>query len=180
MCNTSKKSVSLLSSSILKRNLTHGTLQQCWPIKTFQCFDMTQITELFNWISLLIKKKHWFHDDIIKWKHFLHYWPFVWGIHWSPVTGEFPSQRPVTQALMSSLICTWTKGRVKNQDAGDLRQHHAHYDVTVMPGDGLMPSYRFHFLTKWWTTKSMMLYENVRLQSVKKFLHFAFKAWILY
>ena len=22
------------------------------------------------------------HDDVIKWKHFPHYWPFVWGIHW--------------------------------------------------------------------------------------------------
>ena len=21
------------------------------------------------------------HDDVIKWKHFLRYWPFVWGIH---------------------------------------------------------------------------------------------------
>ena len=21
------------------------------------------------------------HDDVIKWKHFPHYWPFVWGIH---------------------------------------------------------------------------------------------------
>ena len=28
-----------------------------------------------------------FHDDVIKWKHFLHYWPFVWGIHrWLPLT----------------------------------------------------------------------------------------------
>ena len=25
------------------------------------------------------------HDDVIKWKHFSRYWPFVWGIHWSPV-----------------------------------------------------------------------------------------------
>ena len=25
------------------------------------------------------------HDDVIKWKHFPHYWPFVWGIHRSPV-----------------------------------------------------------------------------------------------
>ena len=33
------------------------------------------------------------HDDVIKWKHFPRYWPFVRGIHWSP---EFPSQRPVT------------------------------------------------------------------------------------
>ena len=35
------------------------------------------------------------HEDIIKWKHFPRYWPFVHGN--SPVTGEFPPQRPVTQ-----------------------------------------------------------------------------------
>ena len=28
------------------------------------------------------------HDDVIKWKHFLRYWPFVWGIHRSSV--NFP------------------------------------------------------------------------------------------
>ena len=33
------------------------------------------------------------HDDVIKWKHFPHHWPFVREIHWSPVN----SQRPVTQ-----------------------------------------------------------------------------------
>ena len=35
-----------------------------------------------------------FHDDVIKWKHFPRYWPFVRGIH-----GEFPSQRPVTRSF---------------------------------------------------------------------------------
>ena len=25
------------------------------------------------------------HDDVIKWKYFPHYWPFVRGIHQSPV-----------------------------------------------------------------------------------------------
>ena len=42
------------------------------------------------------------HDDVIKWKHFPHYWPFVWGIHCvgnSPFPGEFPSQRPVTRSF---------------------------------------------------------------------------------
>ena len=29
------------------------------------------------------------HDDVIKWKHFPRYWPFVWGIHRSPVTRSF-------------------------------------------------------------------------------------------
>ena len=46
----------------------------------------------------------------------------------SPVTGEFPAQRPVTRTLMLSLICAW----INNGDAGDLSRHRAHYDVTVI------------------------------------------------
>ena len=38
-----------------------------------------------------------YHDDVIKWKHFPRYWPFVRGIHRSPFFGEFPSQRSVMQ-----------------------------------------------------------------------------------
>ena len=68
------------------------------------------------------------HDDVIKWKYFAHYWPFV---HWL-VTGEFPSQRPVTGTLMFLLICAWINGWVNNGKAGDLRRHRAHYDITVM------------------------------------------------
>ena len=37
------------------------------------------------------------HDDVIKWKHFPRYWPFVRGN--SPVPGEFPAQRPVTRSF---------------------------------------------------------------------------------
>ena len=35
------------------------------------------------------------HDDVIKWKHFPRYLPFVRGICRSPV--EFPTHRPVTR-----------------------------------------------------------------------------------
>ena len=35
------------------------------------------------------------HDDVIKWEHFQRYWPFVRGIHRSPVN----SQRPVTRSF---------------------------------------------------------------------------------
>ena len=45
-------------------------------------------------------------DDVIKWKHFPRYWPFVS----SAVIGGFPSQRPVTRGFMFSLICAWTNG----------------------------------------------------------------------
>ena len=48
----------------------------------------------------------------------------------SPVTGEFPVQKPVT--LMFYLICIWINGWVNNGEADDLRRHNAHYDVTVM------------------------------------------------
>ena len=50
----------------------------------------------------------------------------------SPVTGEFPAQRPVTWALMFSSTCAWINGLVNNREAGDLRRHHAHDDVIVM------------------------------------------------
>ena len=52
----------------------------------------------------------------------------------SPVTGEFPSQRPETRSFdkMIYLICDWTNDWVNNRYAGDLRRHRTHYDVIVM------------------------------------------------
>ena len=56
-----------------------------------------------------------------------------------PLWWEFTSCRwiPLTKgqwrgALIFSLICAWTNEWVNNRDAGDLRRHRAHYDVTVM------------------------------------------------
>ena len=49
----------------------------------------------------------------------------------SPATGEFPAQRPVTP-MMFSLICAWINGWVNTREAGDLRRHRVHYDVTVI------------------------------------------------
>ena len=71
-----------------------------------------------------------YHDDVIKWKHFLRYWPFVRGIHRSPVNS--PHKGQWRAALMSSLICAWINGWVNNREAGDLRRHRTNYDVTVM------------------------------------------------
>ena len=73
------------------------------------------------------------HDDVIKWKHFPHCWPFVQGIHRSPVNS--PHKGQWRGALMFSLICVWINGWVNNGEAGDLRRYHTHYDVTVMDMD---------------------------------------------
>ena len=70
------------------------------------------------------------HDDVIKWKHFPRYWPFVRGIHQSPVNSSHKGQW--RGALMFSLICVWINGWVNNCEAGDFRRHLVHYDVTIM------------------------------------------------
>ena len=69
-------------------------------------------------------------DDVIKWKHFPRYWPFLWGIHRSPVNS--PHKGQWRGALMFSLICIWINGWVNNREAGDLKCYRAHYDVVVM------------------------------------------------
>ena len=62
------------------------------------------------------------HDDVIKWKHFARYWPFVY----SPHKGQWRG------ALMFFFICPWTNGWGNNRYDGDFRRHRAHCNVTVI------------------------------------------------
>ena len=70
------------------------------------------------------------HDDVKKWKHFPRYWPFVRGIHRSPVNS--PHKGQWRRALMFSLICVWISDWVNNREAGGLRRYCAHHNVIVM------------------------------------------------
>ena len=70
------------------------------------------------------------HDDVIKWKHFPRYWPFVRGIHRSPVNS--PHKGQWRGALMFCLIRAWINSWVNDCEAGDLRRYLAHCDVIVM------------------------------------------------
>ena len=65
----------------------------------------TQCTEESKW-------HYRCHDDVIKWKHFPRYWPFVRGIHRSSVNS--PHKGQWRGALMFSLICAWINGWVNN------------------------------------------------------------------
>ena len=69
-----------------------------------------------------------FHCDIIKWQYFPRYWPFVCGIHQSPVNSHHKGQW--CGAVMFS--SAWTNSWANNGDASDLRRHCTHYDATVM------------------------------------------------
>ena len=56
--------------------------------------------------------------------------PLWGGIHRSPVNS--PHKCQWRGPLTFSLIYTWTNSWTNNTEAGDLRHHRAHYDVTVM------------------------------------------------
>ena len=67
-------------------------------------------------------------DDVTKWKHFSRYWPFMRGIpRWIP-----HKKVQWRGAFMFSLIYAWINGWTNTGEAGDLRCHHAHYDVILM------------------------------------------------
>ena len=82
------------------------------------------------------------HDDVIKWKHFPRYWPFVRGIHRSTVNSLHKGQW--RGALMFSLMCARINGWVNNREAGDLRRYRHHYDVIVMEYPGIERVLIFH------------------------------------
>ena len=52
----------------------------------------------------------------------------------SPVSGEFPSQRPVTRSFNVFFDLRLINDWINTRGAGDLRRHRAHYDVIVMHG----------------------------------------------
>ena len=63
----------------------------------------------------LVATGHWRNEHLAPWR-----------------TLPRPRPRPRCRALMFSLICAWMNGWVNNREAGDLRCHRTHHDVTVM------------------------------------------------
>ena len=92
-----------------------------------QIFKLPMIWRHISYVCTML---FFMHDDVIKWKHFPRYWPFVRGIHRSPVNS--PHKGQWRGALMFTLICVRKISWVNNREAGDLRRYRTHYDVIVM------------------------------------------------
>ena len=86
------------------------------------------------------------HGDVIKWRHFPRNWPFVRGIHRSPVNS--PHKGQWHGALILSLICAWINRWVNNCEAGDFRRYRAQYDVIVMMRARFVPNWLYLSITK--------------------------------
>ena len=79
---------------------------------------------------------YFYHDDVIKWRYFPRYWTFVRGIHRSPVNSPHKTRVAELWCFLWSAINGW----INNSEAGDLRRHRAHYDVTIT--SGFMPYFQ--------------------------------------
>ena len=146
-----------------------GVIRLRGSVMTTQC-ELKQASGQFHddvikWINEIIAHCTYIrhsHDDVIKWKHFLRYWTFVREIHRSPVNS--PHKGQWCGALMFSLICAWAN----NREAGDLRRHHAHYDVTVMCS--VPPCPYIGSLAPWWfecnLDKSFLIYFELLMAEV--------------
>ena len=79
------------------------------------------------WLSSYCNTKFsqdWFrHQAIID--YLLQSWSIINEVFWHSFEGSH-------RALMFSLICAWMNDWVNNREAGDLRHHRAHYDITLM------------------------------------------------
>ena len=73
---------------------------------------------------------HMSHDEVIKWKHFSRFWPFVRANNRSALNS--PRKGQWRGALMFSLICAWINAWVNNCEAGDLTCHCTHYGIIIM------------------------------------------------
>ena len=117
------------------------------------------------------------HDDVIKWKHFPRYWPFVRVIHRSPV--NCPHRGQWRGALMFSLICAWINAWVNTREAGDLRRYRAHYDVIVM-FPFMHNSGSMTVIWMWWRFKSPVtrLFAQANNKEYIKAPPYARRGWV--
>ena len=113
----------------------HQISPQKWPV-TRKMFPFDDVIITFGYQPIgAFEQPVELSDTWWRRQHFPRYWPFVRGIHRSPVNS--PHKGQWRGALMLSLICAWKKAWVNNPEADVLRRHRAHYDVTVMKWDAL-------------------------------------------
>ena len=108
--NSTKNNYQLLISP-----LSLGTVFSDWALWLYHSWSVPSgehvvlalrryICPMFLHVQIGAKAIFISHDDVIKWKHFPRYWPFVRGIHRSPVNS--PHKGQWRGSLMFSLIST--------------------------------------------------------------------------
>ena len=115
-----------------------------------------------NKMAVMLQMTFCTHDDVIKWKHFPRYWPFVRGIHRSPVNS--PTKASDTELWCFLSFVPWINAWVNSCEAGDLRHHFPYYDVIVMK-----------FSSRYWSHK-----RNPPVPSLFKQNYSCFFLWVIW
>ena len=105
-----------------------ATVRRLWPMPS---------RTVCEWIHRTVLGGHWSSTRTEKswWRHQMEIFSALLALCAgnSPVTGEFPAQKSVTRSFDGFfLICACMDDWVNNREAGDLKRHRTHYDVTVM------------------------------------------------
>ena len=133
-----------------------------WWFETLSWSLWRHCNAVFLWC--VSSRFYWYRDNVIKWKHCPHYWPFLRRIHRSSVNS--PHRGQWRDILMFSLICAWISGWVNNREAGQLRRHRAHYNVTAM-------DYGIYFTAFWVKQNINVVPEKQSRKNMNKWI-----AWI--
>ena len=108
--------------SMLPNNRIYNHLH----ISTHQYYDSLLVC--YNvaayWLTIRLLPNH-----VTEWNYFLRNWPFMRGIHRSPVNS--PTKASDAEFWCFLWSASWLNG-ANNREAGDLRRHRAHYDVIVV------------------------------------------------
>ena len=131
-----KKGFHWIGSAGQHRFIDNGLAMNRWQVMTWNC-DVP-----VYWLPHIQG-----YNDVIKWKNFPCYWPFVQGIHWSLVNSLHKGQW--SGALMFSLIYAGINGWINNHEAGDFRRHCAHYDFIVMESHKLCTQFVLGCMLQW-------------------------------
>ena len=79
----------------------HGLWRRTWQYVKYQIKHIWRIILYFSVRQM--KENSIMHDDVIKWKHFPRYWPFVRGIRRSPVNSQHKGQQ--SEIINTRLFC---------------------------------------------------------------------------
>ena len=77
----------------------------------------------------------WYIGDVTVWKHFLHYWPFVRGMRWSPVHSRHKD--PVTRPLIFFWNVTYRNCWINSRVPVVCRRHEVNDVIDLVHGRGL-------------------------------------------
>ena len=87
----------------------------------FLKYPPNQYWQKLGWVYIVKNAEK--HDDVISWKHFLHYYPFVKGIHWWQV--DYLHKGPLMQGF--DFFCFYPESAAQQSwVACDLRCHTIH------------------------------------------------------